>query len=292
MTTELAEQLKREWTDTYVVVVEDVKELRRFVGLTGQVKTVNMSGRALVQFDGPEDIGWYDIDPAYLTTVEAPVPKKPAAAAKEVSKPASAEKKPKAAAKKGMSPLELARAQGAAGAKTSAAPKEKKAGLSPLELARQQGAAGSGGSPTAPEKKGSAAASGQKLSPLELARQQGAVGSGGSKAASEATSAATSKKEQSAAASGKKLSPLELARQQGAFKGDEASSSGESPSAATAEPVADDNSSDVPEETEAVVEQADANKESAQPAKTPTTGPDGKPLSPLELARLQGPFKG
>jgi len=36
-----------------------------FAALTGSVKTVNMSGRALVEFDGYNNIGWFDIDPAF-----------------------------------------------------------------------------------------------------------------------------------------------------------------------------------------------------------------------------------
>lgn len=173
-----AEELKRDLTNKYVVVREGVAELRRFVGLTGRVKTVNMSCRALVQFDGPVDISWYDIDPAYLTVVDQPLPKKATEKEAKHEKPAAAPKAAPAAA--GKSPLELARQQGAGGAK----------GPSPLELARQQGAAGK------------AAEGGEKkLSPLELARQQGAAGA-----------------KPAAPAGEKRLSPLELARQQGAAK--------------------------------------------------------------------------
>ncbi|WP_417848713.1 hypothetical protein [Thalassoglobus sp.] len=178
-----AEVLKKEWTDQYVIVNESIPELRRFVGLTGRVKTVNMNCRALVEFDGPVDISWYDIDPSCLIKVDAPLPKKKEAKAekKAPAKPAAA---PKAGG--GASPLEMARKQGAAGAG------EKK--LSPLEMARQQGAAGA-----AP-----AAGGEKKLSPLEMARQQGAAGKQEAPAATPAA--------------GKKLSPLELARQQGAAK--------------------------------------------------------------------------
>lgn len=136
-----SESLKSDLTDKYVIVQEGVPELRRFSGLTGQVKTVNMNCRALVQFDGPADISWYDIDPAYLKIVAAPQPKaakhaeKPAAATAAAPKPVAA--KPAA----GKSPLELARAQGAGAAKK----------LSPLELARQQGAGGAApATPTPP----------------------------------------------------------------------------------------------------------------------------------------------
>ena len=66
--------LQREWTDRFVQVDGSIPELKRFAGLTGQVKTVNMSGQALVEFVGSEDIGWYDIHPQFLTVVEVEVP--------------------------------------------------------------------------------------------------------------------------------------------------------------------------------------------------------------------------
>src|SRR5688500_20206883 len=69
------ETIKRQFTDKYVVVDESQPELQRFRGLTGMVKTVNMSGRALVEFDGYNNIGWYDIDPTFLKVVDAPPPK-------------------------------------------------------------------------------------------------------------------------------------------------------------------------------------------------------------------------
>src|SRR6185369_5618011 len=93
MSFDLVERLKKQYTDKYVEVDASVPELRRFQGMTGQVKTVNMSGRALVQFEHPVDISWYDIEPSYLHVVDAPV-KKPAA-----GKHAEAEKKPAAEAK-------------------------------------------------------------------------------------------------------------------------------------------------------------------------------------------------
>src|SRR5277367_5101038 len=115
MSIEIAEKLKAQLTDKYVVVKHGTAELKRFESLTGVVKTVNMAGRALVQFDGPVDISWYDIDPQYLSVVAAPAKKaapdkhagKPAAAASPAAKPAA----PAAAAKAGgASPLEMARA--------------------------------------------------------------------------------------------------------------------------------------------------------------------------------------
>src|SRR5262245_7519274 len=100
------EQLKRRWTDKYVVVDEARPELRRFRGLTGTVKTVNFSGRALVQFDGYNNIGWFDIDPKFLKVIDAPLLKPEAKAEKKAApkaekpvaeKPAAPAAKPAAA---------------------------------------------------------------------------------------------------------------------------------------------------------------------------------------------------
>ena len=133
------ETLKRDYTDKYVVVDESRPELARFRGFVGQVKTVNMNGRALVEFqDFIANIGWYDIELDFLKVVAKP---EPAAIVKE-AKPA-----PKSAPKKA---AVAAAAQPAAGkpaeaavakpaAKQPAVTGEKK--LSPIELARMQGAA-------------------------------------------------------------------------------------------------------------------------------------------------------
>jgi hypothetical protein len=115
------ESLKQQYTDKYVVVDASRPELSRFRGLAGQIKTINMSGRALVEFDAYNNIGWYDIHLDFLKVVDKPPPKpaeehaKPAKAATP-AKPAAAAK-PKAEAATGekkLSPLEIARAQGAA----------------------------------------------------------------------------------------------------------------------------------------------------------------------------------
>ena len=106
------EKVKQQYTDKYVKVDGDRAELARFKDLVGQVKTVNMSGRALVEFmDYHLNIGWFDIDLDYLKVVDKPLPKP-----KEEKKPAA-----KKGAKKG--------------AKPQAAGGQKK--LSPLEMARQ-----------------------------------------------------------------------------------------------------------------------------------------------------------
>lgn len=67
------EQLKNQYTDKYVAVDATRPELARFRGAVGQIKTVNMNGRALVQFlDYHLNTGWFDIDLACLTVVDPP----------------------------------------------------------------------------------------------------------------------------------------------------------------------------------------------------------------------------
>jgi hypothetical protein len=71
MNSQQIEKLKQDWTDKYVVADATLAELARFAGLVGQVKTVNMSGRALVQFEGA-NIGRIDIELAFLKVVDKP----------------------------------------------------------------------------------------------------------------------------------------------------------------------------------------------------------------------------
>jgi hypothetical protein len=248
MSIETALKLKADLTDKYVVVKPGVPELMRFGSWTGVVKTVNMSGRALVEFDGPVDISWYDIDPEYLTIVDAPAKKiaekhaAPAKANDDQKGIASESSKTPAAKPIGKSALDMARAQGtgtaapATVAASAAAPAKK---LSALEMARQQGAtkAGTAAAPAGPASNKAEAAPAvqpaeKKLSPLEAARMQGAGKGPATSApaaasvppvapATSSTSAAEPKPAVAAptAPSGKKPSPLEMARQQGAFKG-------------------------------------------------------------------------
>lgn len=75
------ERLKSEWTDRFVVISRPAPELARFAQATGVVRTVNMNGRCLVEFDQHNNIGWYDIDPAFLRVVPGPQPKPVAKAA-------------------------------------------------------------------------------------------------------------------------------------------------------------------------------------------------------------------
>src|SRR6476469_7555796 len=87
------EQMKRDYTDKYVLVDGNRPELARFRDVVGRVKTVNMNGRALVEFDDYHlNIGWFDIAPEYLKVVDKPPPrdKKAEAKAKADAKPAAA----------------------------------------------------------------------------------------------------------------------------------------------------------------------------------------------------------
>ncbi len=131
---EAIEKLKQEYTDKYVEVAPSVPELARFEGHVGQVKTVNMSGRALVQFDAWSNIGWYDIDLEYLKVVPKPEPK--AASAKPAKAPAkpAAQAAPASAGEKKLSPLEMARMQGAA--KGAAGPSTEKKSPAPAAKAK------------------------------------------------------------------------------------------------------------------------------------------------------------
>jgi hypothetical protein len=80
------EKMKRDFTDKYVVVDAARPELARFRDVVGRVKTVNMSGRALVEFDDYHlNIGWYDIAPEFLKVVDKPPPKERKVEAKKPS---------------------------------------------------------------------------------------------------------------------------------------------------------------------------------------------------------------
>ena len=95
MVFENIELLKQQYTDKYVVVDESRPELKRFKDQTGVVRTVNMSGRALVEFDAHKNIGWYDIELDYLKVIDKPLPKpEPEAKAspKAAPKPAAGKK--------------------------------------------------------------------------------------------------------------------------------------------------------------------------------------------------------
>src|SRR3954467_7325855 len=94
---EQIEQMKRDYTDKYVLVDATRPELARFRDVVGRVKTVNMSGRALVEFDDYHvNIGWYDIDPEFLKVVDQPPPKAPKIEAKKAAPKTAAKEKPAA----------------------------------------------------------------------------------------------------------------------------------------------------------------------------------------------------
>jgi hypothetical protein len=128
---EQIEQMKRDYTDKYVLVDATRPELARFRDVVGRVKTVNMSGRALVEFDDYHvNIGWYDIDPEFLKVVDKPPPKPAKTEAKKAvpkAAPAAKEKpaaKPAAPAAKGGRPSVadmLAAARGGGASKPAAA---------------------------------------------------------------------------------------------------------------------------------------------------------------------------
>jgi hypothetical protein len=120
------ETLKSKYTDKFVQVDGQTPELRRFAGLTGRVKTVNMSGRALVEFDLHNNIGWYDIALDFLRIVAAPAPQMQPAAAPEKVEPKPAAKKPVAGAGASVADiLATARAEKSAGAPSEVTPKRE-----------------------------------------------------------------------------------------------------------------------------------------------------------------------
>lgn len=153
---DVIERLKSEWTDKYVVIDSSAPELARFARATGQVKTVNMNGRCLVEFDQFNNVGWYDIDPACLKIVPKPLPKpaeekaKPAAKAapaKDAAKPAA---KP-AAAKKASTADILAAARGKAAQAKPAEAKPAAGKLSTAEILAKARAAKAAAAPPAAE---------------------------------------------------------------------------------------------------------------------------------------------
>lgn len=134
-TVEQIEDLKQKYTDKYVMVHGDRPELARFRDHVGQVKTVNMSGRALVQFaDYHLNIGWYDIGLDYLKVVDK----------SEIAAKQPAEKKHAAPAKK---PASAAEPKPAAPAKAAGKPS-----VADILAAARSGAAKPAASPPAPKK--------------------------------------------------------------------------------------------------------------------------------------------
>ena len=250
MTIERAEALKREWTDKYVTVVDGVSELRRFAGLTGRVKTVNMNCRLLIQFDTPADISWYDIAPRFLNVVNPEQQKQNADSEANDEKSATGERPTRtvAAAKTGGgNPLDQIRKLSsstdgnAASAEAVANPLDairnqsssalqkgspaRAPAVSPLEAIRQQSR---GNRPAAEQQESSdvnavespsnppaAVRSGAAISPLDQIRAQGrgATDAAGQPAATETELPSVADKPNAASASGTPT-PLDLIRAQ------------------------------------------------------------------------------
>ena len=83
------EKLRQQYTGKHVSVDRRRPELARFGDMTAQVKTVNFSGRALVQFDGA-DRGWHDIELDHLKVIDRIASKTEAAQAPGKAEPKTA----------------------------------------------------------------------------------------------------------------------------------------------------------------------------------------------------------
>jgi len=202
MSIDLAEKLKQTLTDKFVLVDPSIPELKRFANWTGRVKTVNMNCRAIVQFDGPVDISWYDIDPAYLTVVDAPLKRaeQPPSSKAPATKPVPVLKSASGA---GKNPLDAIRAQQAAKSGTSV-PVTAGAKSSPLDLIRKQGAIKAESNAVTSAIATTAVTLSEQKTPVEVNRP--------SVSPTQKTAVLT------LGADGRPLSKLELIRQQGAMK--------------------------------------------------------------------------
>ncbi len=278
--------LQREWTDQFVQVDDSVAELKRFAGLTGQVKTVNMSGQALVEFDESEDIGWYDIHPQFLsvvtgqTTTEQPADSTPVEetpAATQAEAPPTAEPAATPADTSKLSPLELARMQDASGnTPAPAAGSKPPAKETPAQKTTPAETEDTAAAPTP-------TADTSNLSPLELARLQDAGGN----TPTPATPPAPSAKEEPAQAAPAEtedtapaptptadtsnLSPLELARMQDAG-GNTAAAAPDAPAAQ--EDVVEDAAVESEEVKEEAVAEAETGSATASVEIPDAEGPD------------------
>lgn len=171
MVFEQIEQLKQQYTDKYVVVDESRPELRRFKGQTGVVKTVNMSGRALVEFDANLNIGWYDIELDYLNVVDKPLDKEDAPKAKAKAPAAAA--KPAAKKSGSMSVEEMLAA--ARANKTNAAAPAATAAATPAPAAASKPAAAAKSAASMSVEEMLAAARANKAGPAAAAAATGAT---------------------------------------------------------------------------------------------------------------------
>ncbi|MEX0866353.1 MAG: hypothetical protein WD030_03275 [Pirellulales bacterium] len=165
MVFEQIEHLKQQYTDKFVVVDESRPELLRFAGTVGRVKTVNMSGRALVEFGADANIGWYDIDPDFLKVVDRPKPqppeaKKKTAPAKKPAAPAAKQTEAKPAGKLSTADI-LAAARGGPKPAEKPKPAGKPSTADILAAARGEKAA----TPAAPPEAAEEAAAAEPLQP-------------------------------------------------------------------------------------------------------------------------------
>ncbi|MEO2013162.1 MAG: hypothetical protein ABGZ53_02205 [Fuerstiella sp.] len=163
MSIQRAEELKQEWTDRQVVIRSGIPELRRFDGLVGQVRTVNMNCRLLIEFAAPADISWYDIDPQFVTIVES-----------AQSQPSPAESVGGTNPGQSSAPTavvnDAAQEQVSVTASAAKPPAGSSTGTSPLDRIRQQHA---GADSCAPQPAGSATEPTAE-SPLDQIRKSGA----------------------------------------------------------------------------------------------------------------------
>src|SRR5215211_5748242 len=145
---ESIEQMKRDFTDKYVQVDASRPELARFRDVVGRVKTVNMNGRALVEFDEYHlNVGWYDIAPEYLKVVDKPPPK----ALKTEAKKAPAPKAAAPAAKKAAPAPAAAKAGGKPSVADILAAARGKAGAGPATKPAATTSAPKAATPAAPK---------------------------------------------------------------------------------------------------------------------------------------------
>jgi hypothetical protein len=184
------EQLKLQYTDKYCFVDGTRPELARFKDVVGRIKTVNMSGRALVEFDDYHlNIGWYDIAPEYLKVMDEAPPKP----AKPEAKKAPAKAAPAAKAKPA--------------AKTAAAGAAKPGKMSVADMlaaARGGGTATPGAAPAKPAAPAKAKAEGAPAakadrSKMSVADMLAAARAGGSSGAAPAAPAPAAEKAEAAA---------------------------------------------------------------------------------------------
>ena len=174
MSIQRAEDLKREWTDRCVLVNKEVAELRRFAGLIGHVKTVNMNCRLLIEFETPADNSWYDIDPAFVHVADSDAVRKRISVADTtiVQSDAGAADVEKNTARQAADS-----SMSATAGESSTAPRKVLGAGNPLDLIRSQAASGKA-TQVSQTKNAESSTVGRRteVSPLDLIRAQSAAG--------------------------------------------------------------------------------------------------------------------